>query len=41
VVDFILELAQISDKPVSKDELQTAINDLDTEMTVAVPEVDA
>jgi trigger factor len=41
VVDFILELAQISDKPVSKDELQAAINELDTEMTVTVPEVDA
>jgi trigger factor len=36
VVDFILELAQVTEKPVSKDELQKAIDALDEE-TVATP----
>ena len=31
VVDFILELAQVTEKPVSKDELQKAIEALDEE----------
>ena len=36
VVDFILELAQVSEKPVSKDELQQAIDDLDQDAAAAV-----
>ena len=36
VVDFILELAQVSEKPVSKDELQQAIADLDQDAAAAV-----
>ena len=44
VVDFILELAQVTEKPVSKDELQKAIealddNSTDMAVTVAAPEV--
>jgi len=35
VVDLILELAQLTDKPVSKDELQGLIEALDTEETAA------
>ena len=38
VVDFILELAQVTEKPVSKDELQKAIEALD-EDTAAAPAV--
>jgi trigger factor len=39
VVDFILELAQVSEKPVSKDELQKAIEALDEEpAATAAPE---
>jgi trigger factor len=44
VVDFILELAQITEKPVSKDELQKAIEALEeesTEMTLPTPDVTA
>ena len=40
VVDYILELAQVTEKPVSKDELQKAIEALDedsTDMAVAIP----
>ena len=36
VVDFILELAQITEKPVSKDELQKAIAELDEDAAAAV-----
>ncbi|MFO1210065.1 MAG: trigger factor [Amaricoccus sp.] len=38
VVDFILELAQVTDKPVSKDELQKAIEALDEEASAAPAE---
>jgi trigger factor len=37
VVDFILELAQLTEKPVSKDELQKAIEALDEETPVVLP----
>ena len=37
VVDFILELAQVTEKPVSKDELQKAIEALDEEGDGARP----
>jgi trigger factor len=37
VVDFILELAQVTEKPVSKDELQKAIEALDEETPVVLP----
>jgi trigger factor len=40
VVDYILELAKVSEKPVSKDELQAAIEALDEDGTdVALPSV--
>jgi trigger factor len=40
VVDFILELVQVDEKPVSKDELQKAIEALDEEpATAAAPEL--
>jgi trigger factor len=38
VVDFILELAQVTEKPVSKDDLQKAIEALDDEPATAAPE---
>jgi trigger factor len=37
VVDFILELAQVADKPVSKAELQQAIEALDEEPENVAP----
>jgi trigger factor len=37
VVDFILELAQVDEKPVSKAELQSAIEALDEESATAAP----
>ena len=41
VVDFILELAQVTEKPVSKDELQKAIAALDEDAAAAVAPAEA
>jgi trigger factor len=37
VVDFVLELSKVTDKPVSKEELQKAIEALDEEDVPAAP----